>query len=184
MRLKEGISLSILTLKKWFTFGTCWSGGRLTHLIRTPLTREILEFSKLMKFQNFIPGLRILLGQKQDLSYFYTLVLICCVHYNILSEGPHDPCYLDVQSGQFPDHCPKNTLISNWKAVPLTEHQFTLGTVEAGPPDQVAIFYKLLKYMATTIRLGHWTISRAVATPVPTSKSIHPSIHMAATIRS
>ena len=25
--------------------------------------------------------------------------------------------------------------------------------------------------------LGHWTFSRAVETPVPTSKSIHPSIH-------
>ena len=25
--------------------------------------------------------------------------------------------------------------------------------------------------------LGHWTFSRAVVTPVPTSKSIHPSIH-------
>ena len=137
-----------------------------------------------MKFPNFIPGLRILIGQKQDLLYSYTLVLICCVHYNILSEGPHDPYYLDVQFRQFPDHCSENTLFSNLKAVPLTKHQLTLGTVEAGPPDQVAISYKLLKYMAATIRLGYWTISRAVATPVPTSKSIHPSIHMAATIPS
>ena len=30
--------------------------------------------------------------------------------------------------------------------------------------------------------LGHWTFSRAVFTPVPTSKSIHPSIHQNWTI--
>ena len=117
-----------------------------------PLCGKILEFPKLMKFPNFIPGLHILIGQKQDLLYFYTLVLICCVHYNILSEGPHDPCYLDVQFRQFPDHCSENTLISNWKAVPLTKHQLTIGTIRAVKTDQVAIFYKLFKYMATTNR--------------------------------
>ena len=38
---------------------------------------------------------------------------------------------------------------------PIEKQSHSLSTEEAGPPDQVAIFYKLLKYMAATIRLGH-----------------------------